>query len=276
MLSQQAMILSLESIEQFRNSLLGKGRSEDTVKAYTTDLKILLQEIEESEISAEEFCQTAENWLTANRKKVAAKTTGRRLTSLRSFARWAGYGEVLRDYSAPTPLRPQPHPLPEGIEGVFKLINTARNERHQALVALCGLCGLRVSEALRVKPSHFNLHEMTLHVFGKGDKEREVPVSDRAWQILAPPVTRAFCEGDREVVGLQDRFARRVITELGIKASLLRGIASHDLRATFATELAARGVHLRVIQELLGHANSKTTEVYTEVKMTQMRTAVQF
>lgn len=276
MLSQVGTTLSQESIDKFRSSLLGKGRSEDTVKAYSTDLRVMLAELEETSIPPEEFVETAERWLTANRRRVAAKTTGRRLTSLRAFGRWAGYGEILKDYTAPQPLRPQPHPLPEGIDGVFRLIAVARNEKQKALIGLCGLCGLRVSEALKVKPSHFNLTEMTLHVYGKGDKERIVPVSDKAWEILASPVTRAFCDGDRPVVGLQDRFARRVITELGAKAGLRRPIASHDLRATFATELANRGVHLRVIQELLGHASSKTTEIYTEVRLVQMREAVQF
>lgn len=275
MLLQTGMTLSLESIEQFRNSLLGKGRSEDTVKAYSTDLKVMLQELEEKEIPPSEFVQTAERWLTANRKRVAAKTTGRRLTSLRAFGRWAGYGEILTDYTAPRPVRPQPHPLPEGIEGVKRLIAVARNEKQQALIALCGYCGLRVSEALKVKPSHFNLHEMTLHVYGKGDKERQVPVPDIAWETLAIPVTRAFTDGDRPVVGLKDRFARRVITELGVKAGLRRSISSHDLRATFATELNNRGANLRTIQELLGHANSTTTEIYTEVSSKQMRAAVQ-
>lgn len=274
MLLTQGMTLTLESIEQFRNSLLGKGRSEDTVKAYSTDLKVMLQELEESEIPPDEFVPTAERWLTANRKRVAAKTTGRRLTSLRAFGRWAGYGEILKDYSAPTPLRGTPHPLPEGIDGVKRLIAEARNEKQQALVALCGFCGLRVSEALKVKPSHFDLHEMTLRVFGKGDKERMVPVPDVAWEVLATPVTRAFVDGDRLVVGLQDRFARRVITELGVRAGLRRPISSHDLRATFATELHNRGANLRTIQELLGHSSSKTTEIYTEVTSSQLRTAV--
>lgn len=275
MLLQTAMTLSPESIETFRLSLLGKGRSEDTVKAYSTDLKMMLQDLEETEILPGEFIQSAENWLTGNRKKVAAKTTGRRLTSLRAFGRWAGYGEILSDYSAPKPLRGQPHPLPEGIEGVKKLISVANNEKQKALIALCGFCGLRVSEALKVKPSHFDLNEMTLRVFGKGDKERLVPVSAVAWETLQMPVTRAFVEGDRLVVGLHDRFARRVITELGVRAGLKRRIASHDLRATFATYLSSQGVHLRTIQELLGHANSTTTEIYTGVSNAQMRAAVE-
>lgn len=275
MLLTEATTLSQDAIDRFHSSLSGKGRSEKTVKAYTTDLKIFLKEIEEPEISAEEFEATAERWLTANRRRIAPKTTGRRLTSLRAFARWAGMGEVLKDYSAPTPARSQPHPLPEGVDGVRRLIDATRNERQKALIALCGLCGCRVAEALAVRPSDFDLHDMTLSVRGKGDKTRIVPVSSLAWDVLAAPVGRAFCEDDREVVGLKDRFARRVITDLGVKAGLKRHISSHDLRATFATAVYDKTLDLRLVQELLGHSSSQTTEVYTLVSKTKMREAVE-
>lgn len=276
MLSQQVMTLSQESIERFRSSLSAKGRSDDTVKAYTTDLKVLLQELEVTQIPLTELEECAANWLTANRRRVAPKTTGRRLTSLRAFGRWAGMGQqILADYSAPTPAKSIPHPLPEGMEGVRRLIEITRNEKQQALIALCGYCGLRVSEALRTEPGDFDLHDMLLTVHGKGDKERIVPVSQAAWEILAVPMTRALCEGGRPVVNLQDRFARRVITELGRKAKLKREISSHDLRATFATAVFDKTKNLRLVQELLGHANSTTTEVYTGVAMSAMKQAVE-
>lgn len=275
MLSQQGMTLSLESIERFRSSLCAKGRSLDTVKAYTTDLKIFLLEMEETEIPLSEFESTAENWLTANRKRIAPKTTGRRLTSLRAYARWAGMEQILRDYSIPTPAKGTPHPLPEGMEGVRRLIAATRNEKQQALIALCGYCGLRVSEALSVRPDDLDLHEMLLTIRGKGDKSRVVPVSSVCWSVIAVPYTRAACEGGREVVSLKDRFARRVITDLGRKAGLQRPIASHDLRATFATYIYDKTRDLRLVQELLGHSSSQTTEIYTLVGTKKMREAVE-
>ena len=206
---------------------------------------------------------------------MAPKTTSRRLTSLRAFAKWAGWGDMLSDYSAPTAARGIPHPLPEGIDGVHRLIGCTRNEKQKALVALCGLMGCRIAEALAVRPSDFDLHDMTLSIRGKGDKTRIVPVSESAWGVLCSPVTRAFVDGDREVVGLKDRFARRVITTLGERAGLRRAISSHDLRSTFATAVFDKTKDIRVTQELLGHASVSTTELYTLVGMDKMRSAVE-
>src|SRR6478609_1008530 len=157
LMQQTETILSLDSIERFRSSLLAKGRSENTVKGYTTDLRMFLQDLECETIAQEDFEQTAMNWLTAKRKVLKPKTTGRRLTALKTYARWARWPTNLSEYSPPTPLKGTPHPIPEGIEGVKKMIAQAKKENHAALVALCGLCGLRVAEALAVRASHFDL-----------------------------------------------------------------------------------------------------------------------
>jgi site-specific recombinase XerD len=271
----KVMTLTYESIEQFQNSLCAHGRSEKTAKAYGTDLKTFLKEIDQGEISMEEFEMTAQNWLTANRRIIAPKTTSRRLTSLRVFAKWAGHSDVLSDYSTPTVARGQSHPLPEGMDGVRRLIEVARNEKQKALIALCGLCGLRVAEALAIKPEHFKLEQMMLIVRGKGDKTRVVPVSPEAWGVLAMSVTAAMCDGGREVVDIKDRFARRVITDLGVKAGLRRHISSHDLRATFATAVYDKTQDAMLVRELLGHSSVVTTQLYIGVEMTKLREAVQ-
>lgn len=276
MQQQRATTLTQESIDKFRSSLTVRGRSEQTIKGYSTDLKMLLQETGGTEVLATEFEEVGMYWLQLNRNILKPKTTARRLTSLREFAKWAGWGRLFAEYSAPVPGRSQPHPLPEGIEGVYRLIRAATNDRQRSLIALCGLCGCRVNEALDIKPSHFNLHEMVLTIRGKGDKTRFVPVSSRAWDTLSTQVTRAFIAGDIPVVGLKDRFARRVITDLGVRAGLKRHISSHDLRATFATEVYNRTLDLRLVQELMGHSSSQTTEVYTLVTQGKMRSAVEF
>lgn len=271
----KATTLTSEVIGRFQSSLSARGRSDQTVKCYGSDLKMMLEELQIVELPMDSFEDTAMEWLQEHRRTVAPKTTSRRLTSLRAFAKWAGWGPLLTDYSAPTPARGMPHPLPEGIEGVKRLIEATRYDTHKALVALCGLCGLRVAEALAIKPSHFDHENRTLVIRGKGDKTRVVPVSESAWSVLARPVTRAFIEGDREVVGLKDRFARRVITELGERAGLQRHISSHDLRATFATAVYDKTLDLRTTQELLGHSSSQTTELYTGITMDKMRGAVE-
>lgn len=278
MLSTQVTIVTPEVIDRFRSSLSVKGRSPQTVKAYTTDMKMFLQATMTDDgkmtVLKTEFEELAASWLTMNRSKMSPKTTTRRLTSLRAFARWAGWPEMLADYSVPTPAKGQPHPLPEGIAGVRKLIETTPNDRNKALIALCGLCGLRISEALQVRPSHFNLNTMMLTVRGKGDKTRVVPVSTEAWEVMSMSVARAFAT-DCEVVQLTDRAARRIVTRLGMLAGLKRSISSHDLRATFGTAVYDKTKDVRVVQELLGHGSSTTTELYIGVSQDKMREAVQ-
>lgn len=273
--SQTVTTLTAESIALFQSSLYAKGRSERTVRAYSTDLRVLLQEVGQTAISKDEMEMVGSNWLTANRQKVAFKTTGRRLTSLRAWCKWAGWGDLFADYSAPTPLPGDPHPLPEGMEGVDRLIAAADRPEHKILAALCGRCGLRVAEALEVRPSWFDTEEMVLRVVGKGSKERLIPISPEAWEVFCGPLTKAFVLGSNEpLVGLKDRYARKMIGILGRKAGLKREVASHDLRATFATAVYDKTKDIRVVQILLGHASSATTEIYVGRSMQQMRDAV--
>jgi integrase len=234
----------------------------------------MLNDLEVDDVSQDDYEEVGVNWLTANREKVTAKTTGRRLTSLRQYARWAKWPITFEDYIAPVPLKGQPHPLPEGVLGIRRMVEKANDDRHKALLALCGLCGLRVAEALNVRPSHFDLETMDLWIRGKGNKERKVPVSPEAWEILQPAVGRAYCNGNDLVVGLKDRFARALITTTAQRAGLKRRVASHDLRATFATAVYDNTRDQRLVQVLLGHASGTTTEIYIGVSDDTMRQGV--
>lgn len=273
MLSQGVTTLSHESIDKFRVWLFVRGKSEQTVKAYSTDLKMFLLATE-TPVDQQEYEELSARWLTMNRNKVSPKTTARRLTSLKAFARWAGWGPVLEDYRRPEAAKSMPHPLPEGIEGVRRLIQCASNNNQRALIALCGLCGCRIAEALAVVTTDFNTADHTLKIKGKGSKYRIVPVSKEAWEVLEVPIIKAWSE-NRPVVNLQDRQARKIITNLGMRANLRRRISSHDLRATFATEIYNSTLDIRVVQELLGHSSSVTTEIYVGVAMTKLRQAVE-
>lgn len=266
--------LSLETIELFRSSLYERGKAEHTIKAYSTDLRMLLKDTEET-VDFDDLKSVGRYWLQKHRDELAPRTTARRLTALKAFAEWIGQAHDFDDYQPPTPGRSFPHPLPEGIEGVRLLMQYCRSEKHQALVALCGLCGLRIAEANALRSSAFDTRQMLVTVRGKGDKTRTVPVSPEAWEILAVPVLRAQLANDTYVVGMPDRFSRQLITNLGRRAKLKRLISSHDLRATFATSVYDKTKDIRVVQELLGHSNSKTTEGYILRDLNAMREAVQ-
>lgn len=273
----KVMTLSAESIGLFRNWLRDRGRSDLTVKAYGTDLRTFLEECQEETIDLEtEFEEFGMTWLQMNRNSLKPKTVLRRKTSLAAFAKWAGLpSETFADWTGPKPARTIPHPLPEGMEGIHRLVAATNNEKHKALIALCGYVGCRVGEAVSVVPSCVDAEGMMMTIRGKGDKERVVPVTDQAWDILAMPVTRAMLDGGRPIVGIDERFARRKITQLGVMAGLTRKVVSHDLRATLATHVYNRTKDIVWVQHILGHSSPKTTQIYLGIDYEKMREGMQ-
>lgn len=222
--------------------------------------------------------------MNATRGQVAPKTARRRLTSLRSYGRWAGQADFLSKYKPPTAAPPQPHPLPGGIKDVetmIQCIDTNRLDRpqQQVLIGLCGLCGARVGEACATRFSWINNHERIITIRGKGDKSRHVPISDRAWKYIEPVFIAArnsVMEDDPRLAPFPDRTARAMITRAGMIAGIARPVASHDLRATFATAAYEATHDMRAVQELLGHASIETTQGYVAAGMQAMRKAVNF
>jgi len=225
-----------------------------------------IQEIEIAAMGWLEEKYRSEQW--------SAKTIQRRLTSLKSYGRWAGWEGFMSRYKAPRPSRNRPHPLPGGMDDVDELLRVSAGSLDRcALIALCGYMGLRVGEAINVRIYHVDIKNQWLEVkWGKGRRERELPIPDKAVQILAEA-----CHGrpdDAHVVDVSDRTARRWITAAGVAAGITRPVASHDLRATAGTHWYRVTKDLRVTQELLGHADSRTTELYTGITDDAMRNAI--
>jgi integrase len=235
------------------------------------------QEMDLDLLNLEDLEDLAALWLNTNRRVVAPKTTGRRLTAMKNLG-LAYKQAVLIDYSPPTAAQPKPHPLPGGFADLQKLLDSCHQEEHRTVIALTGLVGARISEAREIQASSFNMHDKTVRIWGKGDKERVVPVSDMAWRILMPTLVDRLTtgHGDVPLVSMGDRTARELITRLGVRARINRSISSHDLRATFATEAYRRTKDIRAVQVLLGHASSKQTELYILVEDDAMRAAANF
>lgn len=277
MRGQTVTTLTLETIDRYRQWCIGRGRSENTVKAYASDLKEFLKAAGlDGAITQEEYEELGMSWLNLTRGLMAPSTTARRLTSIRSFAKWAGWGRALDEYIAPTPGKSIPHPIAEGPDGLRRMIGKAKNNQQGALVALGGFVGLRISESRSITTRSFDIDRMTVDVRGKGDKTRTVPVSEEAWGEIAPAYALAMATDHGHLITYQDRFSRQIVTNLAARASLSRPVSSHDLRATFATAVYDKTQDLRVVQELLGHASSQTTEVYTGIGMAKMKDAVNF
>ena len=272
---QRAASFNTASIAAFRLRLGLQGKAENTLKAYCSDLSLFLAESGMDEIPLEELEDMAMAWLQiARHRKKAAKTINRRVTSLKAWAATMAGMVILQEYRGPESAPGIPHPLPEGIEGITRMIEAARRPTHKALVALCGLAGCRVSEALTIRPSNIDGREMVLRIiYGKGDKERYVPISYKAWDVLLWPVVNNL-GSDEPLVPFAERFARKIVTELGLRAKLSRHVASHDLRMTFATSIYDATGDMVVVQKLLGHANLATTQGYVGIEFQKMRDAV--
>lgn len=266
-------MLTQASIDAFISHLRRQGASENTTRAYRSDLEQILV-LAAANTTWQECEDVLADVLTAKRKEWAPRTTQRKLTSLRSWGKYAGNPLLLNAYRAPVAAPPEPHPIPEGIAGVLRMIRSTRNPRHRALCTLTGLMGLRVGEAVAIRPEHVNATTRELKVQGKGDRGRIVPISDTAYGFLLPAIDLAI-KNNTTLVDRTNRGARAAITRHAKNAGLSARVSTHDMRATLATAAYEMTHDLRAVQELLGHADSKTTQTYTLSSMTARRAAIE-
>jgi site-specific recombinase XerD len=272
-------IMYENALSRLTASLAEKGKSPHTQKAYETDCRLFFDwagpRYWGMTTDRDAYTAIAANYLNAYRRDWSASTTARKVTALRYLGRVLFPGEsILQDYTPPRASKGYAHPLPKGMDDMRRLLETARRPDQRAFLALCGLAGLRVSEARLVRHGDFSVDDhgvMWVTVLGKGDRERSVPLSI-ACRKYVEPVLKA--QPREYVFSFGDRAARAFITRLGKRAGIDRNIASHDLRMTFGTSVFGASKDIRATQELLGHASSTTTEVYTAVSETTKRAAV--
>jgi integrase/recombinase XerD len=226
------------------------------------------------------------------RAPVAASTLARKVACLRSFYRHLRReGVIAHDPTAQLrgPQKSQRLPRVLSREEVNRLLAQPRGAeplavRDRALLELMYACGLRASEAVGLELGDVDLEEGLLRARGKGSKERIVPIGRQALVAL-----RGYCAGARPRL-LSGRPERHVflnrrgsaLTRQGLykivqgharRAGLSEGMSPHTLRHTFATHLLAGGCDLRSLQEMLGHADLATTQVYTHLSAERLKDA---
>jgi integrase/recombinase XerD len=187
--------------------------------------------------------------------------------------------------SAPRRSRKLPHVLSRG-EIELLLAQPRGMEpaalRDRALLELMYACGLRASEAIALEPTHVDLEERVLRARGKGSKERVVPMGQAAARALRIYLERgrpALVKGQAES-RLFVNFRGGALTRQGLykivrrhaaAAGLADRMSPHTLRHTFATHLLAGGCDLRSVQEMLGHADVSTTQLYTHLSSQRLK-----
>ncbi len=272
-----------------------------TVRNYATDLRHYLGYLDERDIDPLAITRVGFRGYIASliEAGVAQGSVTRKVSTVRSFYRWLRLTGVTREdplalVRGPKQAKRLPHVLT--LEDITQLIAAADGDapaglRDRALLEVLYACGLRVSEAATLDTAQVDLDHRTMIVTGKGNKQRLVVMGQPAREALERYLRRARGQllGDRRrdpsaLAALflnrrGGRLSQRAIQLIVRKYALAAGIDAHVhphlLRHTFATHLLDGGAELRVVQELLGHANPNTTQIYLHVTEERQRKVVE-
>ena len=269
--------------------LLEKGESENTCTAYRGDLERFVAFLKQrgKEDASSVVRDDIVDFLADERAQgMAGATRARRTAAIRMFFRHLKERHRLRAnpsdlMDSPRKARALPRVLTE--EEVARMIDEVKGDdpralRDRALLETLYGCGLRVSEACAMKVEDIIAEGELLRVFGKGSKERVVPIGGGAGRALSAYIAGgrgALTKGDLSethvfVTRLGRPFTRQGVFKIVRERAAAAGIAAdrispHVLRHSYASHMLARGADVRVIQELLGHADVGTTQIYTHV-----------
>ncbi len=278
-------------IDVFLDGLwMERGLSENTLQAYRSDLRKFSawQSARGTELVATRASDVLA-FLAAQPGR-SVRTSARRLSSLRRLFQFlVREGHIAEDptalVEAPRLGRSLPKALTE--QEVEALLHspdtgTARGMRDRAMLELLYATGLRVSELVSLRLDQVNLRQGVVRVFGKGGKERLVPLGEEAVEWLqrylrearrdlfksAPDATLFPGRGGRPVSRQAFWYA---LKRYAVKAGINKSISPHVLRHAFATHLLNHGADLRVVQMLLGHSDISTTQIYTHVARERLK-----
>lgn len=265
---------------------LEKGLSNNSVEAYLTDLDKLDNFIESEGLRYEEVTYDHLQQFVAQLRDIGIhpRSQARIISGIKSFYRFLSLdGYIKKD---PTELLEMPKiglHLPEvlsvrEIDSILDSIDLSQPEgqRNRAMLEVLYSCGLRVSELITLRFSDVYFEEGFIKVEGKGSKQRLVPISDRAIQEIKKYLydrnnvkVKKGCEDvlflSRRGTGLSRIMVFHVIKVQAELAGITKNISPHTFRHSFATHLLEGGANLRAIQEMLGHKQITTTEIYTNI-----------
>ncbi len=263
-------------LARFRQELIVSGYSQQTLKTYLTYVKAFLLQLNKPIDSA-----TREDIISfiANKKEKensSNATLSLIYSSLKFFFHNFLRKKILDDIKMPKKAKKLPSVLTPG--EVASLIGAAKRGRNKLIVEFLYSSGVRVSEATRIKLDDLDLSEHIARVRGgKGNKDRVIILSKRWIKDLKKYVKRkkfpsefVFSKRTNPKPISADTI-QRIIKCAAEKAGITKHVSPHTLRHSFATHLLENGTDIRIIQELLGHSNLNTTQVYAHVSRDQLK-----
>ena len=260
-------------LEKLQTELKIRGFSSKTIKAYVKKNEAFLEFIgkDENSITVDDVKSYMAHLMDRGQKPASVSLA---MSSLRFlYDEMLGKG-LFTKIKLPKLEQKLPTVLSKG--EIRKMLDSTTNAKHKLLISFLYSSGLRVSEAVSMKIDDLDLNErMGIVRAGKGKKDRNIILSESLVTDLRKYLgTRkdenpyVFDIKDRHIVVRQ---AQRVVSEAAKKADIKKRVFCHALRSSFATHLLEAGTDIRVIQELLGHANLATTQLYTKVSKEQLK-----
>ena len=277
-----------QSLDRFLNYLIvEKGLSKNTIEAYSHGLNRFLnylrrkgmEEVREiSKLDIREFL------LFLKKKGLSSKTLARNLVSIRVFMRFLTEESILsanpaEEIESPKTAKTLPEILSlEEVETLLEQPDTQipQGMRDRAMLEMLYATGMRVSELTQLQVNHVHLEAGYVLVYGKGSKERIVPIGNEAmkWARRYMGETRErllkkrespFLFVNRSGKPMSRQYFWKSIKAYGRRAGIRKRIAPHLIRHSFASHLLERGADLRSVQLMLGHVDISTTQIYTHV-----------
>lgn len=275
-----------DNLKEYENYLkFEKNYSMNTINSYLSDIKEY-QEFKKGDI----LSSTKEDILAYLKtiKNLESTTISHKISSLKSFFKYYQKRKKIKvnplvNIKSPKIAKKLPTYLT--LEEVSKLldveIKSPYDARNKAILELLYSSGIRISELCNMQTSNYNSYECIIRLIGKGSKERIIPLGDYAISVLEdyinnyrPKINKKninsiFINNRGDAISRQ--FIFKVIKKECLKKGIRKIVSPHTLRHTFATHLLQNGADLRIIQELLGHENISTTQIYTHVSNQELK-----
>jgi tyrosine recombinase XerC len=269
-----------------------RNASKYTLINYKVDLKSLMEFLREEPIEKVDYVVLRRYLAHVKELNLSKVSIARKIASIRSFFKFLFREGIIKSNptsSLSTPKRDKHLPkFLDEKEIVLLLESPGKDDeaglRDGAILETLYSTGIRVSELVGLNVETVDQIGGVIKVYGKGKKERIVPIGDRALQSIRDYIKKRRASKTKDPGALffnknggrlTDRSIRRIINKYILKTSIQQKISPHTLRHSFATHLLDHGADLRSVQELLGHANLSTTQIYTHITTERLKSAYQ-
>ena len=272
-------------IEKFLRYLeIERNASEHTILNYRHDLEEFRSFLKDIDVASIDYLFVRKYLAHLKEKNLTVRSVSRKLSSLRSLFKFLikeGYIKINPTNSIVSPKQEKLLPKFLTEEDMVRLIEapdtaTVKGLRDRAMLETLYSTGMRISELVAMREDDVDFIGSTVKVFGKGKKERMLPIGDRALRAIRSYIEKRgvqnrmiFLNKNKKPLGA--RGIRKVINAYIIKISLKVHVSPHTMRHSFATHLLNRGADLRSVQELLGHVNLSTTQIYTHLTTDKLK-----